>query len=452
LFEQQTNCTTTAMPTSTAPVAAPLPRGRAVEMNDWVDETFRYITTKSQPLDEETPPSWPSVRVPLTLAFRYTRPSAWYEWSEELRATRETACAETVEEILERFRQHNEAINGEARCDILATYVYNRAPPPDSGAAPVTCLEHMDEALLVDFLRHRKREHNGVLQGFVVPTGGRATCLRARVHASGRFMLESRTNRVPLADARRGVRERAVTFEGAEHEVRGRPVAPGTAVHAAAVALARQVCDHVLRLLPRQYAVHEATFYLRVQGDCQLYLLYAPVVGLALRETGAPLPQPLPKSPRAVEPELSFMGALPRDYFRCPTCGAAARHHHCTKVPFKSVLMHVCVLDASDGVVDGDNEVPQRAIRRNSAQSSDAVPASLPRRSRRSTRSSTASPRTRSTGPSCTRRPSARGRVSRRCGSSGARGTRAATLSWMISWRRRASARASGCFRRRCVT
>ena len=181
------------MPTSTAPVAAPLPRGRAVEMNDWVDETFRYITTKSQPLDEETPPSWPSVRVPLTLAFRYTRPSAWYEWSEELRATRETACAETVEEILERFRQHNEAINGEARCDILATYVYNRAPPPDSGAAPVTCLEHMDEALLVDFLRHRKREHNGVLQGFVVPTGGRATCLRARVHASGRFVLESRT-------------------------------------------------------------------------------------------------------------------------------------------------------------------------------------------------------------------------------------------------------------------
>ena len=77
------------MPTSTAPVAAPLPRGRAVEMNDWVDETFRYITTKSQPLDEETPPSWPSVRVPLTLAFRYTRPSAWYEYSEELRATRE---------------------------------------------------------------------------------------------------------------------------------------------------------------------------------------------------------------------------------------------------------------------------------------------------------------------------------------------------------------------------
>ena len=353
------------MPTSTAPVAAPLPRGRAVEMNDWVDETFRYITTKSQPLDEETPPSWPSVRVPLTLAFRYTRPSAWYEYSEELRATRETACAETVEEILERFRQHNEAINGEARCDILATYVYNRAPPPDSGAAPVTCLEHMDEALLVDFLRHRKREHNGVLQGFVVPTGGRATCLRARVHASGRFVLESRTNRVPLADARRGVRERAVTFEGAEHEVRGRPVATGTAVHAAAVALARQVCDHVLRLLPRQYAVHEATFYLRVQGDCQLYLLYAPVVGLALRETGAPLPQPLPKSPRAVEPELSFMGALPRDYFRCPTCGAAARAQHCTKVPFKSVLMHVCVLDASDGVVDGDNEVRPA---RNSAQ------------------------------------------------------------------------------------
>ena len=104
-----------------------------------------------------------------------------------------------------------------------------------------------------------------------------------------------------------------------------------------------------------------------------------------------------------VEAELSFMGALPRDYF-CPTCGAA-RAQHCTKVPFKSVLMHVCVLNASDGVVDGDNEraIPQRT-RRNSAQSSTPCPP-LPRRSRRSTRSSTASPRTRSTGPSCTRRP-----------------------------------------------
>ena len=32
---------------------------------------------------------------------------------------------------------------------------------------------------------------------------------------------------------------------------------------------------------------------------------------------------------------------------------AAAKAQHRTQVPFKSVLMHVCVLDASDGVVDG---------------------------------------------------------------------------------------------------
>ena len=176
-------------------------------------------------------------------------------------------------------------------------YVYNRARRPTRARRRSTCLEHMDEALLVDFLRHRKREHNGVLQGFVVPTGGRATCLRARVHASGRFVLESRTNRVPLADARRGVRERAVTFEGAEHEVRRRPVATGTAVHAAAVALARQVCDHVLRLLPRQYAVHEATFYLRgvAKRLPALPPVRARIVGLALRETGAPLPSRCPR-------------------------------------------------------------------------------------------------------------------------------------------------------------
>ena len=296
-------------------------------MNDWVDETFRYITAKSQPLDGRR-------RRRGRCACRsrsrsYTRPRRGTS-TRRSSARRETACAETVEEILERFRQHNEAINGEARCDILATYVYNRAPPPDSGAAPVLP-EHMDEALLVDFLRHRKREHNGVLQGFVVPTGGRATCLRARVHASGRFVLESRTNRVPLADARRGVRERAVTFEGAEHEVRGRPVATGTAVHAAAVALARQVCDHVLRLLAQQYAVHEATLPPRPGRLPALP---------PLRARRRPRP---PRDGRAAaaaasqvaarrRARASFMGALPRDY-PLPDVRRAARHHHCRR-PF----------------------------------------------------------------------------------------------------------------------
>lgn len=50
----------------------PLPRGRACESVDWLTELFKFLPPSSSSCGV------PSVRVPLTLVFRHSRPHTWY--------------------------------------------------------------------------------------------------------------------------------------------------------------------------------------------------------------------------------------------------------------------------------------------------------------------------------------------------------------------------------------
>jgi len=198
--------------------ANPIPRGRAVEAVDWLEELYKYICTSSVLGGDVTP----LIRVPLTLVFRYTRPHVWYECrSEHGGGIRERLVKERTDEIIEKFRAAAE----EGGCDILACYVYNKpvkGSDPESAIKQLsTHVEYFDLPLLRDFLRHRHREHDGILQQFCVPTGGRASCVRATATgslANLRVKLESRVNVSALSDTRRAVRDRAVTFDGGEHE------------------------------------------------------------------------------------------------------------------------------------------------------------------------------------------------------------------------------------------
>ena len=201
----------------------PLPKGRAVEAVNMLEEMFHYMT-KSAIVGCD---ACPAVRVPLTLVFRLTRPHIWYECRREVgNGIREINVTESMDEILERFRLGALEVNSSS-CDILAIYVYNK-PVPSAGVrdgqplfGTVTCVEYFDLPLLEDFLRNRRREYDGILQQFSAPTGGRSAMLRASVRGSVRAMadlrveLESRMSLHTLSDKRRPVRDRAVTFDGA---------------------------------------------------------------------------------------------------------------------------------------------------------------------------------------------------------------------------------------------
>ena len=163
----------------------PLPEGRAVEAVNMLEELYHYMTSSAVAGGDVCP----AVRVPLTLVFRLTRPHTWYECRREVGGgMRGTDVTETSDEIIERFRLGAH----EGSCGILAVYMYNKPAPGASrrdGPQPArqrTCVEYFDEPLLEDFLRNRRREHDGVLQQFCAPTGGRASCLRARARGSVR--------------------------------------------------------------------------------------------------------------------------------------------------------------------------------------------------------------------------------------------------------------------------
>ena len=55
------------------------------------------------------------------------------------------------------------------------------------------------------------------------------------------------------------------------------------------------------------------------------------------------------------KPVLAYSGSLPKDYFRCPCCGAVVDAAERATVPFRMVLQHLQKLDIADGVVDGDS-------------------------------------------------------------------------------------------------
>ena len=236
----------------------PLPKGRAVEAVNMLEELFHYMTS-SAILGGNV---CPAVRVPLTLVFRLTRPHIWYQCRKEVGSgIRETNVTESMDEILERFRLGAHEVNS-GSCDILAIYVYNK-PVPSTGVRDgqplfgiVTCIEYFDLPLLEDFLRNRRREHDGILQQFSAPTGGRSSMLRASVRGSVRATddlrveLESRMSLHTLSDKRRPVRDRAVTFDGAEHESRLHALSPNSPVTEHVTSQTAEILKHIAASRP----------------------------------------------------------------------------------------------------------------------------------------------------------------------------------------------------------
>lgn len=232
----------------------PLPKGRAVEAVNMLEEMFHYMT-KSAIVGCD---ACPAVRVPLTLVFRLTRPHIWYECRREVgNGIREINVTESMDEILERFRLGALEVNSSS-CDILAIYVYNK-PVPSAGVrdgqplfGTVTCIEYFDLPLLEDFLRNRRRENDGILQQFSAPTGGRSAMLRASVRGSVRATadlrveLESRMSLHTLSDKRRPVRDRAVTFDGAEHESRLHALSPNSPVAVNVTSQTAEILKHIV--------------------------------------------------------------------------------------------------------------------------------------------------------------------------------------------------------------
>ena len=131
----------------------PLPRGRAAENVDWTTELFKFLAPSSSSIGVA------SVRVPLTLVFRHSRPHTWYASSKRAGVT-EAPTSGDSDEIIARFvnqaTENAMSLGLDGQVDVVAMYVCTVKTPDKS--APLrsrTRIEYFDEGLLHDFMKFR---------------------------------------------------------------------------------------------------------------------------------------------------------------------------------------------------------------------------------------------------------------------------------------------------------
>jgi len=338
----------------------PLPRGRGLETTDWLVDFLKFLppTTGSCGV--------PSVRMPLTLSLRHSRPHTWY-FSPRRGGVIEQPASTDSEEIIARFLNEADAeaakLDLDGQVDVVAIYICSVRVVDAKGKVRIrTRTEYFDEDLLRDFLAHRATKRDGIVQVFVVPTGSKSNMVRARFVGSRLATVETCTNVHYITGGDRTLIERAATFDGEEHLSRTNSVPSNAALSQHLTRLMREVITHVQEHIPDTYAIAEATAYFRVHADSKLYFLYCPSVVLMHKEKEGNEEAPtevanasqVPLSPRVTKPVLAYSGSLPRDYFRCPCCGSVKGSVDRAQVPFRMVLQHLEFLDGEDGTMDGD--------------------------------------------------------------------------------------------------
>ena len=175
----------------------PLPRGRAAENVDWTTELFKFLAPSSSSIGVA------SVRVPLTLVFRHSRPHTWYASSKRAGVT-EAPTSGDSDEIIARFvnqaTENAMSLGLDGQVDVVAMYVCTVKTPDKS--APLrsrTRIEYFDEGVglrrvlgarhIAAARRHcaQRRAASGSSQ---VRRGGQKQNRASRESAAGRELRE----------------------------------------------------------------------------------------------------------------------------------------------------------------------------------------------------------------------------------------------------------------------
>ncbi len=216
--------------------------------------------------------------------------------------------------------------------EVVAYYV-SQGPAGEEGGARQS-VEYLDLESLRDFLFNQKK-HNGILQQFVPSTGGHHSVIRVRWFKS-RLEMEQRTNQLKLADRTKPIVDRLVTFDGSEHLSDWHAVMPSSRLASQLEMTAALVLRHIQILLPQRYAVHSATFFLKLISEASVQLLWCNSLTVQDREDGRLIPTDEARcaTPVARTPVYSRICTLPPNFVRCPVCSSVVDAHSTSWVNF----------------------------------------------------------------------------------------------------------------------
>ena len=209
----------------------------------------------------------PPLRIPDTVVFQYGQPLYWYFTSKRggkdgktvtiLRKRKQNVTIEKIEELYlkkaatrgvlgdhdvvayfiasadctSRFRRRQSGGGcGEGdeghKDDTAEGNAYSVGNDDDTDTNTTTCdIEYFDREGLKAFLAHGRKNQTGILQRFMQPTGGGThNSLIQAIWTPNLCLMERRRTKQSLHDARFGLYERTVTFEGPDVHSTSKPI------------------------------------------------------------------------------------------------------------------------------------------------------------------------------------------------------------------------------------
>ena len=156
--------------------------------------------------------------MPDTIIYKYRQPHAWYFTAKDGRIKKKHKGSMVNVKI-------EEAMCRKATgSDIVAYYISTHTEDEDPEAADqLTTIEYFNRETFHDFLYHREKVNDGMVQRFVEPKSVQNHMIRC-IWSPKICLLERRLNKYNLQDRRYGMYERAVTYEGAEFYSEVQPV------------------------------------------------------------------------------------------------------------------------------------------------------------------------------------------------------------------------------------
>ncbi|KAG5189969.1 hypothetical protein JKP88DRAFT_142705, partial [Tribonema minus] len=336
----------------------------------------------------------PQINVPDTVVYKYGQPVHWYFTAMDGTIKKKLRSNMTNAKIEESFlkKAHAQAPKTSKSkhhpqdallegSDVVAYYISwetNGADAGNKSEQAAAEIEYFDAAGLKEFLFHRSKQHNGILQAFVEPSGSSNAVVRA-IWTPKLCLTERRVNCRKLRDKRYGLFERAVTYDGPDIYSVARPLR-GTVLPTAVRHLCDAIAAHVAEITIHQQRISCMSLNLKIDHKDRLWLLWSSSIRLVRDGSSAAAASPPARTPacdgnpatdsssgdgacglqRLRSPVLMSevvkvpahlrlqqdavhdpVGAVPRaPRLQCSSCGALTPAKSFHAVPYKTVVVH----------------------------------------------------------------------------------------------------------------
>jgi len=218
------------------------------EQEGCIPAVFEYLWSKDPTTSSRL--VVPGLVVPDTIVYKYQQPAYWYFLGNDGMLKRKHRANVSNDKIYEAFTRALPPPSADGDTGphpdssaVAAVYVYNKSVKDEQGgkSRTVTQIEHLTKDELRAFLFSREKLHDGILQQFVRPKGGRNSVLSV-VWTPELLVAEQHINAFPIDCRRLSLYERLVTFEGEPFSANAVPIKSALLInrlHAACSAVVR---------------------------------------------------------------------------------------------------------------------------------------------------------------------------------------------------------------------